>query len=50
MMESVYVVVDNEGNVIGVFLNEEDADDCCEDYNFPASTQGPFDIQESFMP
>ena len=49
-METAYVVVDNEGSVIGVFINEEDAEACSEDYEFPSAVQGPFDVEESFMP
>lgn len=49
-METAYVVVDNEGNVVGIFLNEEDADNCSEDHEFPSGVQGPFPIEESWMP
>jgi uncharacterized protein YuzE len=42
--DSVYVAVDNEGNVIGVFRDEEAAMNCCDDYEFPAYPQGPFPI------
>ena len=49
-MESAYVVVDNEGNVVGLFLNEEDAENCSEDYQYPSSVQGPLQIEESWCP
>lgn len=49
-MNSAYVVTDNEGNVVGLYYNEEDAENCAEDHQFPASVQGPFPIEENWMP
>lgn len=47
-METVHVVLDGQGTILGVFLNEECAEDCVADN--PGATYESHTVEDHYMP